>query len=215
MNDNCETRTRILARHFIDVLRVLQPWAVLLLEAGKRKTERRSGLVTHRLAPIATVPVCAPSWLANGAIDFSKVPLLHARPRLEDWRRWLDHVGLKRVTGLSGNSFESLGLAIEAAAAGAGIAMAIEGLLAADLAHGRLVRAHQTTRPTRRYFVLQYEARLADDPALKTFAAVTLSSSNGPKRKRLSNPLTNDPNEHFRLPPEQRSASHAGTNNHV
>lgn len=129
----------------------------------------RSGLITHRLLPIATVPVCAPSWLASGALDFSKVPLLHARPRPEDWRRWLDHVGLKRVAGLSGSSFESLGLAIEAAAAGAGIAMAIEGLLSSDLARGQLVHAHPVKRLTRRYFVLQYEARLADDPALKTF----------------------------------------------
>jgi LysR family glycine cleavage system transcriptional activator len=136
----------------------------------------RSGTITHRLLPIATVPVCTPRWLSGGALDFANVPLLHARPRPDDWRRWLDHVGFRRVAGLSGSSFEGLALAIEAAAAGSGIAMAIEGLLAADLAASRLVRAHHVTRPTRRYFVLQYETRLAEDPALKTFKSWLLDN---------------------------------------
>ena len=130
----------------------------------------RAGLVTHPLVPIATVPVCAPRWQKGGPADFAAVPLLHARPRPDDWRRWLDHAGFKDVPAQGGSSFESIGLAIEAAAAGFGFAMAIEALLAPDLARRRVVIAHPTVRPTRRHFVLQYEARLADDPALTAFA---------------------------------------------
>jgi LysR family glycine cleavage system transcriptional activator len=129
----------------------------------------RPGTIMRRLMPIATVPVCAPSWLAHGPIAFATAPLLHARPRPDDWRRWLDHVALGAVGADTGSSFESLGLAMEAAEAGLGIAMAIEALLAADIAGGRLVRAHERARPTRRHFVLQYDARLAEDPAMKTF----------------------------------------------
>lgn len=129
----------------------------------------RPGTVIHRLMPIATVPVCAPAWLANGAVDFAAVPLLHARPRPEDWSRWLDYAGFAAVSGRAGSSFESVGLAIEAASAGLGCAMAIDGLLASDLARLDLVRAHDRVRPTRRYFVLQYEVRLADDRALTAF----------------------------------------------
>ena len=130
----------------------------------------RAGLVTHPLVPIATVPVCAPRWQKGGPADFAAVPLLHARPRPDDWRRWLDHAGFNDVPAQAGSSFESIGLAIEAAAAGLGFAMAIEALLGPDLARRKVVVAHPTVRPTRRHFVLQYEARLADDPALTAFA---------------------------------------------
>lgn len=136
----------------------------------------RPGTVIRRLLPIATVPVCAPKWLAAGPLDFANIPLLHARPRPDDWRRWLDHAGLGTINGQSGSSFESLGLAIEAAAAGFGAAMAIEGLLAGDLAKGQLVRAHEAVRKTRRFFVLQYDQRLADDTALQTFEAWLVAS---------------------------------------
>jgi len=132
--------------------------------------EPRPGLVTRPLVPIATVPVCAPRWLRKGPPDFAAVPLLHGRPRPDDWRRWLDHAGLGHVPVQGGSSFESIGLALEAAAVGMGVAIAIEALLAPDLARRRIVVAHKTVRPTRRHFVLQHEARLADDPALAAFA---------------------------------------------
>src|SRR3954471_15813058 len=54
----------------------------------------RTGLVTRPLLPIATVPVCSPALLKDGALDFATVPLLHNRPRPDDWRRWLDHAQL-------------------------------------------------------------------------------------------------------------------------
>jgi LysR family transcriptional regulator, glycine cleavage system transcriptional activator len=129
----------------------------------------RPGLVTHPLVPIATVPVCAPRWLKRGPLDFAAVPLLHARPRPDDWRRWLDHAGLAGIPAQLGSSFESVGLAIEAAAAGMGAAIAIEALLPPDLARRKIVIAHSKVRRTRRHFVLQYEARLADEPALSAF----------------------------------------------
>ena len=130
----------------------------------------RAGLLTHRLLPIATVPVCAPSFLAAGPVDFASVPKLHARPRPDDWRRWLDHAGFGAVPSESGSSFESIGLALEAAAAGLGFAIAIEALLGPDLARGAVARAHKLARPTRRWFVLQYELRHEADPALAAFA---------------------------------------------
>ena len=143
----------------------------------------RAGLATHSLVPIATVPVCAPQWLERGAVDFGTVPLLHSRQRPDDWRRWLDHVGFPSVSVQGGSSFESIGLAIEAAAAGLGFAMAIEALLPPDLERRKVVLAHPSARLTRRYFVLQYETRLADDPALTAFTewlnATLLARQNG------------------------------------
>lgn len=130
----------------------------------------RSGLVTIPLLPISTVPVCAPRLIEKAPLDFAAVPLLHARPRPDDWRRWLDHAGLADVSVRGGSSFESLSLAVEAAAAGLGVTIAIDGLLAPDLANGSVVRAHPIVRPTRRSFVLQFEQRLAEDPSMAAFA---------------------------------------------
>lgn len=127
----------------------------------------RPGLTSRSLLPIATVPVCAPRWVSGGEVDFATTPLLHARPRPDDWRRWLGYAGISGIGDLSGSSFESLGLAMEAAASGLGCAMGIESLLGPDLASGDLVRAHSRARPTRRSFVLQYETRHADDRSIK------------------------------------------------
>jgi len=130
----------------------------------------RTGLATHALMRIATVPVCHPALLRQGPPDFATAPQLHARPRPDDWRRWLNHAGLSAVPVRDDGTFESVGLAVEAAAAGLGHAIAIEGLLGPELQRGDVVRAHDIVRPTRRHFVLQYEMRLAQDPALQDFA---------------------------------------------
>ncbi|SDX02787.1 transcriptional regulator, LysR family [Albimonas donghaensis] len=134
----------------------------------------RSGLVTRRLLPIETLPVCAPALLtalmADGAPDFATLPLLHARPRPDDWRRWLDHAGLRHVPADGGSSFESAGLAIEAAATGLGVAIGIAALLGPEIARGALVAAHPARRPTKRWFVLQHARRAAEEPALAAFA---------------------------------------------
>jgi LysR family glycine cleavage system transcriptional activator len=150
----------------------------------------RAGLVTHALMPIATVPVCAPAMLRHGPPDFATAPQLHARPRPDDWRRWLNHAGLSIVPVRDGGTFESIGLALEAAAAGLGYAIAIEALLGPELERGDVVRAHPLVRPTRRHFVLQYETRLAQDRALQDFAGWVCGQA---AQARISAPA-------FRLP---------------
>lgn len=130
----------------------------------------RPGMVNLPLVPIATVPVCRPDLLHNGVLDFSTAPLLHVRPRPDDWRRWLHFAGLEQIPDQGGSGFESMSLALEAAEAGLGATIAIDGLLAPDIARGKLVRAHTAIRQTRRYFVLEYEQRMAEDPAVAAFA---------------------------------------------
>ena len=71
---------------------------------------------------IARVPPCA---AARGGRRISQ---LHARPRPNDWRRWLNYAGLSAVPVRDDRTFESVGLAVEAAA-GLGYAIAIEGYL--------------------------------------------------------------------------------------
>lgn len=134
------------------------------------ETRPRRGLLVRPLVPIVTIAVCAPALLRDGPLDFARTPLLHARPRPDDWRRWLDHAGFSAVPVQKSSTFESITLALEAAAMGLGAAIAIESLIASDLATGRIVMAHQARRPTRRHFTLQAEARHARDPDLTAFA---------------------------------------------
>ena len=130
----------------------------------------QKGLITRKLLPISTIPICAPSLLDGRAPDFSRLPLLHVRPRPDDWHRWLNHVGLNNVRLEGGSTFESLGIMLRAASAGFGIGLAVEALLGPDLASGEIVIADSRRRPTRRSFVLQYEACMADDPTLSVVA---------------------------------------------
>ena len=95
-----------------------------------------TGLRVVPLVRIATVPVCAPALLRHGALDFSQVPLLHSRCRPDDWRRWLSHAGFGKIAVRGGSTFESMNVAIEAAAHGLGAVIAIEALLGPDLARG-------------------------------------------------------------------------------
>ncbi|MBX9751801.1 MAG: LysR family transcriptional regulator [Roseococcus sp.] len=128
------------------------------------------GLVVVPLVPIATVPVCAPALLRDGPLDFSRVPLLHSRCRPDDWRRWLNQAGLGRTSVRGGSTFESMNVAIEAAALGLGTVIAIEALLAHDVARGSVVPAHSIRRTTRRHFTLQYETRRGGNPDLQALA---------------------------------------------
>jgi LysR family glycine cleavage system transcriptional activator len=134
------------------------------------ETRPRKGMLIRPLVPIATVAVCTPELLRHGPLDFSRTPLLHARPRPDDWRRWLDYAGLSALPVRAGSTFESIALAPEAAAMGLGAAIAIEALIGADLAAGKVAIAHPARRPTRRHFVLQAETRHARDPDVVAFA---------------------------------------------
>jgi LysR family transcriptional regulator, glycine cleavage system transcriptional activator len=128
------------------------------------------GTLERPLVPITTVAVCASDLVRTGQLDFRRTPLLHARPRPDDWRRWLDYAGFSGVPVQRGSTFESIALALEAAAMGLGAAIAIEELIGTDLASGKVVLAHPARRPTRRHFVLLAEARRARDTGLQAFA---------------------------------------------
>lgn len=128
------------------------------------------GLAMRKLLPIATVPVCAPHFVAEAPPDFATVPMLHARLRPEDWRRWLTHAGFGNRPVRNAGSYESLGLTLEAAAAGLGYAIGIEALLGPDLARGAVALAHPVRRPTRRFFVLLCAPRRGEDEGTRTFA---------------------------------------------
>jgi len=97
-------------------------------------------------------PVCAPQLLMRGPslrepADLAHHVLLHDQcpcaPRLPDrldWQRWLAATGATNVDAERGLGFSFLHLALQAAVAGQGVALASSTLLADELATGRLVR---------------------------------------------------------------------------
>jgi DNA-binding transcriptional LysR family regulator len=85
------------------------------------------------------VPVCTPQLAQRiaSAADLANHPLLHTDIG-EDWATW---AGLAGVTGLDlsgGLRFDTIHMALEAAAQGLGIAIGRLPLIATDLAAGRL-----------------------------------------------------------------------------
>jgi LysR family glycine cleavage system transcriptional activator len=97
-------------------------------------------------------PVCAPQLLEQAPplrrpADLADHVLLHDQcpcsPRLPDrldWRRWLAATGVTNVDPERGLQFSFLHMALQAAAAGQGVALASSALIADDLISGRLVR---------------------------------------------------------------------------
>lgn len=103
----------------------------------------------ERLIDEVVFPVVSPRLLEAGAPlvrpdDLARHTLLHDEalayePRRLDWAAWLRAVGVKRVDAAQGMHFSHAYLAIEAALAGDGVALARRSLVAEDLARGRLI----------------------------------------------------------------------------
>ena len=140
---------------------------------------RYVGLLSDKLFDEAAVVVCSPS-LANGRIplqepaDLARHVLLHddAHPSdatTLDWAQWLRAAGVSGVDVSRGLRFNAAGLAIQAAAEGAGVLLARHSLVADDLASGRLVVPFPVTLPIAMAYHLVYDERSLRTPKVKLF----------------------------------------------
>lgn len=101
---------------------------------------------TEWLMSVDSLPVCAPSLMSGPKplekpSDLHDHTLLHVITRPDDWRMWLVAAGIDpaEVDPAKGPSFQNLPVALEAAMAGLGVAIADRQIIEADLAAGRLV----------------------------------------------------------------------------
>ncbi|MEP9366932.1 transcriptional regulator GcvA [Xanthobacter sp. VNH20] len=87
------------------------------------------------------VPVCAPALAATlrEASDLAGQTLLHVTEVSEDWNAWAAMRGIGGIDFSRGLQFDSIHLALEAAAQGLGVAMGRLTLVGDDFAAGRLV----------------------------------------------------------------------------
>ncbi len=96
-----------------------------------------------RLCPELFYPVCSPAYAAEFALDnvkaLTQVRLLHDQDQAR-WREWLAAFEVDPTLSEQGPIFSDTSLAIDAAVAGQGVALARSALAALDLKAGRLVR---------------------------------------------------------------------------
>ncbi|CAN7485306.1 transcriptional regulator GcvA [Phenylobacterium sp. LjRoot225] len=117
--------------------------------AIRYSVEPPPGLAATRLIATRMFPVCSPKLLQVQPLKEPRdLAQAHAQllsdvyimPTEATWRHWLDAAGAPEVDTTQGLQFSNIYLAIEAALAGRGVALAQEAMVVDDLAAGRLVR---------------------------------------------------------------------------
>ncbi len=137
------------------------------------------GLYVEELMREEVFPVCAPQLVEGpDAIrtpeDLRRVTLIHDDSSIEDescpsWAMWLKAAGVEMEEGQPALHFNQTALAIEAAAAGRGVALAKRVLAEADLKAGRLVRPFRESRPVDfAYYIVCPESHL-ERPKVRRF----------------------------------------------
>jgi LysR family glycine cleavage system transcriptional activator len=136
------------------------------------------GLAATRLIATRMFPVCSPRFLAAQALkapeDLGQALLLsdvNVAPTEVGWPQWLEAAGAPQVDAGRGLHFSNTYLAIEAALAGRGVALAQEAMVVDELAAGRLVRLFETTVEGPHHHWILTLPEKADAPAVRRFRA--------------------------------------------
>ncbi|MCA6104102.1 MULTISPECIES: LysR substrate-binding domain-containing protein [Bradyrhizobium] len=132
------------------------------------------GFVARRLFTMDLLLVCAPEMARQlrRPADLANVPLLRVRHAPNDWSRWwaaaaLPMEILARIT--PGPVFDYYGLALQAAADGLGVVLAMRAYVEEDIAIGRLASPFPLTVPKIDAFYLVHRPGKERDPGLQAF----------------------------------------------
>jgi len=103
-----------------------------------------SELDAHILHGEEMVPICSPQLVAHlerppQPDDLRNFPLLHIATRPRGWADWLSASGLSDIDGENGPKFEHFTMAMQAAAAGLGVALLPTFAIKDELASGRII----------------------------------------------------------------------------
>lgn len=164
----------------IQLQTTLQPMPVSQLNMGdidlaiQQGQGEWPGLIAHRLAGSALVPVCSPAMRETlgpepSVETLANQTLLHSMARPDDWRDWLDAAGGGHIDDQRGLHFESSSLAYQAALEGIGIAIGQMSLVTDDLAAGRLVAPIDFVHDNGNAYYLTYAAHSETKPGLVEF----------------------------------------------
>ncbi|MCG8692455.1 MAG: transcriptional regulator GcvA [Minwuiales bacterium] len=147
------------------------------------------GARSHRLFDEEIYPVCSPELLETGPPltqpdDLANYTLLHATWTRDsedtiDWEMWLRAAGAANVDASRGPRFGHANIALQAAAQGAGFALASNSLAGDDLAAGRLVCPFDIVLPLNFAYYLVYPEATAETPKIAAFHDWLMSEIGG------------------------------------
>ncbi len=120
----------------IDIdIRFIRNWE----DENKSKSIRGFEFARPKFFPVASGKLASRIGTLKSAADFLQYPLLH-EDNDEGWRYWLEHQGLTGIDHLGGPRLWHANLTLDAAAQGAGIALANHLLVQRRLQTGELQR---------------------------------------------------------------------------
>jgi LysR family glycine cleavage system transcriptional activator len=131
------------------------------------------GLHVEKLLTEELFPVCSPDLTkGRGGLrkpsDLSRFTLIHLDSRT-DWSKWLDLAGVQ-IDCSKGPVVDQASMAIDAAVAGQGVALARTALAAHDLITGRLVRPFGISLPVSYAYWIVCPEATASSPKIRVFA---------------------------------------------
>lgn len=139
------------------------------------------GYSVEKLLPVSLAPVCSPKLLAGEQAlrvpkDLLHHTLLHddalaAQEGNPDWSVWLRQAGATEVNPGRGSHFTHGALALQAAADGLGVALAMDVLATEDLAAGKLVAPFTLKVPLPLAYYVVSPATRANQPQVAAFRA--------------------------------------------
>lgn len=141
------------------------------------------------------VPVCSPAYRDShldslGAFDLGRARFIRISSLSEDWPAWLEAAGMADLEPVGGDlRVDTVQLAMSAAAAGLGVALARRPLADADLASGALVEAHPLSVPAEMSFWLVGSAAAELRPELRAFRRWILEQAHQPVHQPVPQPV--------------------------
>ncbi|MDX1539949.1 MAG: transcriptional regulator GcvA [Geminicoccaceae bacterium] len=129
------------------------------------------GLRADRLFDAEVIPVTSPQLAAGlkQPDDLKRHTLIHVLGDIDDWRMWLKAAGVDGIDPAKGLKFDSALMALQSAAASAGVAIGQRRLVEEDLASGLLVAPFDLKWPDGcAYYFVSPESR-ADVPKIAMF----------------------------------------------
>lgn len=141
--------------------------------AVRHAEEPERGLHATKLCEEELFPVCSPKLMEgpNSPRDIGNLnrhTLLHLDNR-RDWLKWLDLSGANVPDLSKGPVFDQASMAIDAAVAGQGVALARSGLVAQDLIRGHLIRPFSASLPVSYGYWIVCPRATAALPKIETF----------------------------------------------
>jgi DNA-binding transcriptional LysR family regulator len=129
------------------------------------------GLRCDKLFDDELTPLCGRQWLdkLKTPADLAKVPLLVLSSDHQDWPIWLKAAGVPHIDGRKGTAFDSTRISVDAAIAGAGIAIGNPYVHAEPIAEGRLFQPFDLVVPNGDSYWLVYPEATAERPKIKAF----------------------------------------------